>query len=113
MSKHTPGPWTVDGPPWNQVVWSSAENRVCFLAHSNGLDDERDIATGRLIAAAPELLDAVRDALAVLRTASKQLSEDHRLVLSGRGWGWQTLAKLEGIVAKIEASPAPLDKGGE
>lgn len=55
MAKHTPGPWTVDGPPDNQIVWSSAENRVCFLAHSNGLDDERDIATGHLIAAAPDL----------------------------------------------------------
>lgn len=58
-SKHTPGPWTVDGPPYNQIVWSSAENRVCFLAHSNGLDDERDIANGRLIAAAPDLLEAL------------------------------------------------------
>lgn len=57
--KFTKGPWTVDGPPWNQIVWSSAENRVCFLAHSNGADDERDIATGRLIAAAPALFEAV------------------------------------------------------
>lgn len=56
---HTPGPWTVDGPPHNQIVWSDAENRVCFLAHTNGLDDERDIATGRLIAAAPVMFDAI------------------------------------------------------
>ena len=59
-TKHTPGPWAVDGPPWNQIVSSSAENRVCFLAHSNGLDDERDIATGHLIASAPDLLIALK-----------------------------------------------------
>lgn len=61
MAEHkwTPGPWTVDGPPWSQIVWSSADNRVCFLSHTNGLDDDRDIATGRLIAAAPDLADAL------------------------------------------------------
>jgi len=37
----TPGPWRADGEPWNRVVWSSADNRVCFMAHSNGLDDAR------------------------------------------------------------------------
>lgn len=62
MSGWTKGPWTVDGPPWNQIVWSSAENRVCFLAHSNGLDDARDIATARLIAAAPDLAEALAQA---------------------------------------------------
>ena len=53
---HTPGPWWVDGPPENQIVWREGDNRVCFLAHSNGRDPERDLATGRLIAAAPDLL---------------------------------------------------------
>lgn len=65
-AKHTPGPWTVDGPTTNQIVWSDQDNRVCFLAHSNGLNDERDKANGRLIAAAPDMLEALktcRDAL--------------------------------------------------
>ena len=63
----TPGPWRTDGPPWNQTVWSSEDNRVCFMAHTNGLDDERDISTARFIAAARELvpaLSAERDRLA-------------------------------------------------
>lgn len=59
---HTPGPWYVDGPPSNQIVWSDAENRVCFMAHTDGEDDERDIATARLIAAAPDY-KAARDSL--------------------------------------------------
>ena len=72
MSKHTPGPWTVDGPPRNQIVWSSAENRVCFLSHSNGLDDERDIANGLLIAAAPDLLLAVKSLLSQANTTHRE-----------------------------------------
>lgn len=58
----TPGPWRADGEPWNRIVWSSADNRVCFMAHSNGLDDARDIATSNLAAAAPDLARALLDA---------------------------------------------------
>lgn len=60
MGKWTKGPWTVDGAPDNQIVWSGPDERVCFLAHSDGRDEDRDIATGRLIAAAPDLAAAVR-----------------------------------------------------
>lgn len=65
----TPGPWRADGEPWNRVVWSSADNRVCFMAHSNGLNDERDIATSNLAAAAPDLACTALDALARLADA--------------------------------------------
>ncbi len=63
----TPGPWHAAGPPWNQIIYSSGENRVAFTAHSNGLDDDRDIATARFIAWAREAVPALaaeRDALA-------------------------------------------------
>ena len=62
----TPGPWRADGEPWNRVVWSSADNRVCFMAHSSGLNDARDIATSNLVAAAPDLARALLDARAEL-----------------------------------------------
>lgn len=55
----TPGPWRADGEPWNRIVWSSADNRVCFMAHTNGLDDARDITTSNLVAAAPDLARTV------------------------------------------------------
>ena len=55
----TPGPWHVDGPLWNQIIWSSSDNRVCFMAHTNGLDDARDLATAAFIAAARELVPAL------------------------------------------------------
>ena len=59
MAEATPGPWVVDGPPWNRIVWDSGDNRVCFMAHSNGLNDARDIATSNLIALTPQLAAAL------------------------------------------------------
>lgn len=49
--KATEGPWFADGEPYSRIVWQDdSENRVCFMAHSNGLDDERDIATSDFVA---------------------------------------------------------------
>jgi chromosome segregation ATPase len=62
----TPGPWREEGPPWNKLVWSSADNRVCFMAHSNGLNDERDEATARFIAAARQLVPDLCDQIDAL-----------------------------------------------
>lgn len=58
--QYTPGPWRADGPPHNRIVWcEGTDNRVCFMAHSDGADTERDIATSNVVAAAPELLEAL------------------------------------------------------
>lgn len=62
--KHTPGPWIVDGPLHNQIVWCGPDERVCFLAHSNGEKPSQDKANGLLIAAAPDLLRELKALLA-------------------------------------------------
>lgn len=75
----TPGTWRVDGDPWNQIVWSGADNRVCFMAHSNGLDDDRDVATARFIAwcreGVPALLAEIAAKDAALAVAMEALNE--------------------------------------
>ena len=63
VAEATTGPWNADGPVWNRVVYSSLENRICFMAHSNGLNDDRDIANSRLIYQAPTLANDLADAL--------------------------------------------------
>ena len=78
----TPGPWRADGEPWNRIVWSSADNRVCFMAHSSGLNDARDIATSNLVAAAPDLARALLDARAELAQARADTADIVRSV-----WG--------------------------
>ncbi len=63
MSKHTPGPWTID---WNvsrlDIFSADAATLVATLrrsALSPGIDDAAK-ANARLIAAAPELLEALQ-----------------------------------------------------
>ena len=77
----TPGPWRADGEPWNRIVWSSADNRVCFMAHSNGLNDERDTATSNLVAAAPDLARALLDARAELARVKTDAAAAQALVI--------------------------------
>lgn len=55
----TQGPWQVDGPSWNQIIWSSNGNRVCFMAHSSGLNVVGDLAAASFIAAARDLVPAL------------------------------------------------------
>lgn len=55
MSGYTPGPWRYDGPRNNKIVWGGGpDNRICFLT-SDGPTE----ANARLIAASPELLEAL------------------------------------------------------
>lgn len=64
MTKHTPGPWTVeeygDDETPALVIHKDSETRVCFMATPGSQGDPAKIeADARLIAAAPELLDVL------------------------------------------------------
>lgn len=70
MPKHTPGPWKVSDDV-DETVWVSAkaqDNVICdivgriwdFEAKTSQITDE-DIANARLIAAAPEMLEALEN----------------------------------------------------
>lgn len=82
MAEHTPGPWSWDGPPDNIIVWSSPENRVCFLT-SNGPTE----ANAALIAAAPDMLHALRRVL-------EQFGLTHKHLLAIEQ-AWAAVAKAE------------------
>lgn len=70
MSKHTPGPWEAD-----QVgqVWGKINNRDVRVADMGSFNMN---ANARLIAAAPELLEACRHAEAILGR-----------IIEGKEWG--------------------------
>lgn len=63
--KHTPGPWTIveygaDETPNLVVHRGETENRICFMATPGSHGDSAIIeADARLIAAAPDLLEAL------------------------------------------------------
>ena len=74
----TPGPWEADGPVWNKIIWEDGENRVCFMAHSNGRNDGRDEANARRIARVPEMEDTIiaqADQIAALEAENARLRE--------------------------------------
>ena len=84
----TPGRWAADGEPWNRVVWSPDGNRVCFMAHSSGLNDARDIATSNLVAAAPDLARALLAARAELARVRADAALAQTPTDPGDGWTW-------------------------
>ena len=74
MSKHTPGPWSTSFEDYGDEIWFGGEgkgmHRIEFQT-SRGLRTrcylggvtEEDFATARLIAAAPDLLAALKECL--------------------------------------------------
>jgi hypothetical protein len=85
MTEHTPGPWSVG--PWfdnygePEIIIehkTDAGNLVIAVALGGLVGQE---ANARLIAAAPELLEAVRDSLSVCQSVS--ISRDRQVVRDG------------------------------
>lgn len=119
MTKHTPGPWTKGGdcedwgvsPPRNVSLASSqpitAKGRkdpVCYIVQRDkreyGDGDAEFDANADLIAAAPQLLDAVRDYAGALEFfAKKDEREGDR---EGANLKRLTLARIDAIIAAAE-----------
>lgn len=97
MTEHTKGEWKY-GVRRDGSIWLSIGNPSSGPHYQGDLCASIDDA--RLIATAPDLLAALKDAQKTLQTASRQLTEDHKMVLMGRGWGWKTMATIEGAIAK-------------
>lgn len=58
IDSHTPGPWTTDGDRVGRIV--PKDNKFFSVAAVGGFDHEELKANARLIAAAPQLLQACR-----------------------------------------------------
>jgi hypothetical protein len=73
--KHTPGPWEIDSILGDTVI-ANGENVIAFLP----LATQNREANVRLIAAAPELLDACKAVLSALES-HQAYDKDMRPVL--------------------------------
>lgn len=58
MSKHTPGPWRIGAQPPNGELTIGTEQGLMVAVATTGLDMPTE-ANARLIAAAPDLLEAL------------------------------------------------------
>jgi uncharacterized protein YfeS len=70
MSKFTPGPWVIydDGPDGSDVILAHIDEEnydIAYIAADERPEDEKK-ANARLIAAAPDLLSAAKNAANVL-----------------------------------------------
>lgn len=67
MSKHTPGPWFVREP--DNGIYDTDDEIANVVARGpyglNTLAEDVELADARLIAAAPDLLETLRDIVAV------------------------------------------------
>ena len=70
MSKFTPGPWFANGRYIGTAKHMSAIGE-CRDVNGNWCDDVKASANASLIAAAPELLEALQDALCALECCGK------------------------------------------
>lgn len=72
MSAHTPGPWSVFNHSWceTSVIAIGFDHSICLLDINHATEESQEAdeaqmeANARLIAAAPELLEALKEALA-------------------------------------------------
>jgi hypothetical protein len=115
MGRHTPGPWIINVDPRypsepcidaviDGVVW-----HVALCHNAAGPDDGCAEANARLIAAAPELLASLKDALPALKAEV----EKHAAAGSGRSAGESVELQAAraryqmalSLLAKIEGPP--------
>ncbi len=99
---HTPGPWRVvdygDDDREVLAVHRDRENRICFMAAPGSEGDaERIAADARLIAAAPQLL-------AALKAYMDHRSEVFHLQIQGKPIGREFAQRMDDILDQMNAA---------
>ena len=115
-AKHTPGPWYFeqdgDGPKryWDKyIVAPGGAGRVCTIDTPHASGPEEVKANSSLIAAAPELLEALRKSLIRLEFYCGLLQRD---TLERRHDGLPQSVEVEFCCQQISANRAAIAKAG-
>ena len=117
-AKHTPGPWVAtpsDPAEGVECIWITAcpaPNQEKEIAAVYGPQNEKNKATAALIAAAPEMRDAIKERLAsddamlafILNARPSELGEEE--------WGRQHKNRCDRGRAATQALRAALTKAG-
>jgi hypothetical protein len=112
MARHTPGPWSVapypEGAELLEVVADYSElpggrKSAHWIAEldAGGIDDDRETnaANARLIAAAPELLEALKDASRTLKTCLSACNEKRTMGIQAHPC---LVCRINAAIAKAE-----------
>lgn len=113
--KFTPGPWALNrhgaivGGEFYRYTNGSAQSQLAMACGGNGIDEETRNANARLIAAAPELLEAAIKQ----RAEFESLLRDLKFKTTGRdpkndGYAYAELAdwKIRQFIASMDAAIA-------
>ena len=100
MSAHTPGPWFRD-QHGHVYGWKPTENGKASVLLIDNRHSEATSADKNLIAAAPELLNALQELVAEWDT--RNAAEDHR---SGYTLGTAGIAMARAAIAKATGGEA-------
>lgn len=103
MSEHTKGPW-IQEPAMSSAAHDRAILQVggfTVIAQVPGKIQSEAIANARLIAAAPDLLEACEAQLRVIDTLMARLMEvDHTFMPTPSGHLWKALLQSKEAIAK-------------
>jgi hypothetical protein len=97
MSKHTPGPWSVNG---NEIIAPDTESDThiaAYFVRVATIDDTKETgwskpviaANARLISAAPDMLAMLHEVLDLLNDPDADSSD-----------AWRVESKIEAVIAK-------------
>jgi hypothetical protein len=98
MSKHTPGPWQVGDELEGLWVYTDPnQNVICDVVGRNDphIMTDEDYANAHLIAAAPEMLDALSVARVALKLRIKKDATDGEL---------SALLLIEDVISKAKGN---------
>ena len=118
MSAHTPGPWSVSNGNLIRVNANGFHGACVCGVHKigkfNGATEDVALANARLIAAAPDLLDALKKARQFIANGI-ELGFIRMPDASTPDSAHETLTLIRSVIAKAEARslPLPLSKGQE
>jgi len=82
MTQHTPGPWHVGVKQAEKIIYDASGWAVANATVYHGENDAK--ANARLIAAAPDLLEALKTLQSMASTFPNELHKDHPDVVAAR-----------------------------
>lgn len=93
--KHTPGPWEIQSQGPTEQVYVIDNPRISFVCRMEEGTQEQKKVNARLIAAAPEMLESLRDTCRIIQ-----------------GWEHATPMQIANVADKARAAIAKAE-GGE
>jgi hypothetical protein len=103
MSKHAPGPWkhkAVHGEPNQSMILADdrSGNWIMAVQHQGEFMPEKQEANARLIAAAPELLEALTSIKAEFERLKQAVMDDEEMPFIAK---MRDAAYLDGVLAVV------------